>query len=128
MGGSLESHQTTALVWPDGERDRLDREDHAWWYVSANPISVGGAWSCFKRLRLGSSHRDGSEESVHGPIEPSVSRSARQRVATRGGYLKGRVRVAMQLPKERSGLLCRKAQEVLGLQTAETIEQQLARA
>jgi len=31
----------------------------------------------------------------------------------------------MQLPKERSGLLFRRAQEALGLHIAETIEQQL---
>jgi hypothetical protein len=115
----LESHQTTALVRPVGEHDRLDREGHAWWYVSANPISVGGAWSCFRRLRLGSSHAMG-QKNLYVDLLPKRSVEP---APTGSDACKGR---AMQLPKERSGSLFRRAQEALGLHIAETIEQQLA--
>ena len=75
LGGSLESHQTTALVRFAGGRDRPDREDHARWYVGANPVSVDGAWSCLRCLRLGSSDCDGPEKSIHGPLGPCVPRN-----------------------------------------------------
>ena len=73
LGGSLESRQTTVSVRFARRCGGLARKAHARWQVATNTLFNGGAWSCFRHLRMGSSDCHEAETRVHGLAVPAIA-------------------------------------------------------
>jgi hypothetical protein len=104
LGGSLESHQTTAFGWPASGHDRLDREGRAGMLAPILYLLIGLSLTLWC-LCLGSDC-DGPEKSVRGPVDPTVLFRA-EPVPTNNGAWRPSEAVcegAVNLPKARSGL------------------------
>ena len=84
LGGSLGSHQTTVSVRFARRCGGLAREAHARWRVATNALSNGGAWSCFRHLRLGSSDCHETETRVHGRAVPAIATAPAETGRNRG--------------------------------------------